>query len=395
MRVKFVLPLLIPAFLSIAKASSFDIHSKNPQDRILAIFYLSKSKNPSIIPRFCKVLLSDKNKEVRKAAADVLGYYGNSTQSESCLLKAFGQEESTEVKYSILSALETFKKRKIGKLYCKVLEGNYSVSLKREALKGLSNYLFCREEIENILKNKSREFLTDALFAVSLRKDNFPSVKAYLSDSDVEVRKLALKYFVSHKPDKDVISTIKKRLIIEHDPENKALMLEILLSNDAKIDENLLLSSISNGDVAKKFVLRLPFIRKNKFPFKGIKLLLKNENPFVVSSTLTYLGTTEDKKYCSILLSYLMEDGNETVRNSAIWSVSKLNCSNAFDYLASIISDFNNDDRLRLMAARSFLSFDDSTLKEKSGVLKSLYESEILDDVKEVLGRVIKESKER
>ncbi|SNR73363.1 HEAT repeat domain-containing protein [Desulfurobacterium atlanticum] len=388
---KLIVAFLCFLFSSVSLAANFDINSKNPQDRILAIVYLSRIKDPSNVNKFCEILIKDKNEKVRKTAAEALGYYPFSFRAKSCLLKAFEKDKSNTVKEAVLSALESFNEDDLGKLYCEVLKGKFSDNLKKEALRGLSKYTECKKEIDKILRSGDKKLLKSALFTVSFRQEDFPEVEKYLQSGDSNIRNLAVKYYLTHRPSKKILKNLESRLLIETDPSIKAAVLEVLITNGVLLEKDIVLSVLSNEEVKKAFALRLPFIRNKEISKDIIDSFLQSDDPVVVSAALTYMGRSGDKEYCPILKKFLFKK-DESLKKAAIWSMANIGCEDGIDYVLSIISDLNNDDNLRLSAAKNLLIFKPSELSKKKDMIKAVYKNEVLDDIRDVLRLVLQKA---
>ncbi|WP_456395763.1 HEAT repeat domain-containing protein [Desulfurobacterium sp.] len=371
-----------------ALAAPFNLNAKNSQDRMLAVFYLSRTKNPVYVDRFCYILLNDKSEKVRKAAAEGLGYYGNNPKAFNCLIKAFKKESIKSIKKAILTSLFSFSGTKVGDLFCQVLKGDYSDDLKITAIKGLAKYSVCSKELEKVLKEGNGSEVKAALFALSFREDNFKEVSKFLNATDPQIRYLALSYYLTHPPSKAVLREIESSLDTETDSKVKAKALEVVLTYDRNPDKDLFLSAISDEDIKRRLALRLPFVKNRAVSSELLRPFLKDNDTVILTSALTYMGNSGNKKYCSLVKDFLFSS-DESVRNAAIWAEGKLSCPEGVRYLLGIISDFNNDDSLRLQAARILLKFDKDVLKENLSAIEKVYNNEILDDVKDNLYRVI------
>ncbi|OMH40044.1 HEAT repeat domain-containing protein [Desulfurobacterium indicum] len=371
-----------------ALAAPFNLNAKDPQDRVLAVFYLSRTKNPIYVERFCRILLNDGSEKVRKAAAEGLGYYGNNTKAFNCLIKAFKKENVEDVKKAILISLFSFSDIRAGDLFCQVLKGSYSDDLKIAAIKGLAKYDVCSKELEKVLKKGNSSEVKAALFALSFRKDNVKEVYKYLDATDPQVRYLALSYYLTHRPSKAVLKKIESGLDTWIEPKVKSKALEVVLTYDNNPDKDMFLSAVSDEDIKRRLALRLPFVKNKAVSSELLKPFLKDNDTVVLTSALTYIGNSGNKKYCSLIKDFLFSS-DESVRSAALWAEGKLSCPEGVKYLLGIVSDFNNDDSLRLQAAKMLLMFDKSVLKKNLPAIKKIYGNEILDDVKDSLYKVI------
>ncbi|WP_022847572.1 MULTISPECIES: HEAT repeat domain-containing protein [unclassified Desulfurobacterium] len=375
-----------------AFAAPFNLNAKDPQDRVLAVFYLSRTKDPVYVKPFCQLLLKDKSEKVRKAAAEGLGYYGNSAEALNCLLDAFKKEKAEDVREAVLISLFSFSDGRAGKLFCQVLNGNYPSNLRVVAIKGLAKYDICSKELQKVIEIGNRDEVKAALFALYFRRDSVKGVSKYLGSKDSDLRFLAISYYLTHSPSEAVLKRIEENLGTETDPKVKAKALEVILTYDKNPDIDTFLSAISDEDIKRRLALRLPFVKNRKISSKLLKPFLNDNDTIILTSALTYIGNSGNRRYCSLVKDFLFSP-DESVRSAAMWAEGRLSCPEGVKYLLGIVSDFNNDDSLRLQAAKMLLMFNKDILKKNLSVLQKVYNNEILDDVKDNLYKVIAKAK--
>jgi len=198
-----------------------------------------------------------------------------------------------------------------------------------------------------------------------------------------------LKYCTFIKPSKNILKNIKNIFENTFNTKIKALSLEILLENSKNIDENYLNFALSSREVRKLISYRLPFLKNKNIPISTMKIFLEDKNDVVKIAALTYLGNTENKKYCSFLKPYMYKPLNNNAKNAYIWAISKLNCKYAPKYILYIISDINNENEMRLIASKYLNNLKPSLLEKYKKNIIYIYKKELLDDIKENLKQVL------
>ncbi len=384
--------LLLLFCLLTQMALAFSLDSKDPDELVAAIFYYSQTKDPKLINKFCNFLLNSNSTKVKVAAAQALFNYKNSTQALNCLLKAYKKYSNKKLKLTILSSLNLLENQNLYSFYCNILKKEKDNDIKLKALnKFYKNPYTCLNDLKNLLKtgtkNEKMEILN--IFAVNNIQINPKLLKKYLNSEDNEIKLAALKYCTFVKPRKDVLEEIKNIFENTFDAQIKALSLEILLENSENIDENYLNFALSDEKVRKLIAYKLPFLKNKNIPISTIKIFLEDKNDFVKVAALTYLGNTNNKKYCLFLKPYMYKPLGNSVKDAYIWTISKLNCDYAPGYILYIISDINNSDEIRLAASKYLNNLKPSLLEKYKKNIIYIYEKEPLDDIKDNLKKVL------
>ncbi len=260
------------------------------------------------------------------------------------------------------------------------------------AIKGLAKYDICSKELQKVIEIGNRDEVKAALFALYFRRDSVKDVSKYLGSKDSDLRFLAISYYLTHSPSEAVLKRIEENLGTETHPKVKAKALEVILTYDKNPDIDTFLSAISDEDIKRRLALRLPFVKNRKISSKLLKPFLNDNDTIILTSALTYIGNSGNRRYCSLVKDFLFSP-DESVRSAAMWAKGRLSCPEGVKYLLGIISDFNNDDSLRLQAAKMLLMFNKDILKKNLSVLQKVYNNEILDDVKDNLYKVIAKAK--
>ena len=372
---------------------AFSLNSTDPTELYAAIFYYSQTKNPIYIDKFCNFLLNSANRKIKIASAQALGNYQNNTKSLKCLLKAYRQEKDIKVKKEILLNLIGFENENVTKFFCKVLNSTKDENLKSIAISGLmKNPKVCLNLLKKYLYNSNNPHFQAKIlkiFALYKIKVDEKLLLKFLNSSNKDLKVAALKYYLYNPPSKEIVENIKNIFENDLDPQVKALALEVLLENSNLVEEDYLNFALSDEDIRKRIAYRLPFLKNKNLPLSTLNIFLNDKRDFIKIAALTYIGNSKNKKYCLFLKNFIYKPISENVKEAYLWAISKLNCPYALDYLIMTISNLQNNDNLRLAAAR-FLKFIDKKALEKNKLkLKFLYEKEGLDDIKSYIKDIL------
>ncbi|ADY73151.1 PBS lyase HEAT domain protein repeat-containing protein [Desulfurobacterium thermolithotrophum DSM 11699] len=371
----------------------FKLNDPDPAVRKAAVFYLSQTGDPAYIPKFCEMLLKDKNEEVRAAAADGLGNFDDK-RAEDCLLKALKKEKSERVKESIVSALVDFDDKKVGKLMCKLVDSK-NPNIKRYALMALLQYKgLCDKKIFKLLKQENKSDLRTK-FAEILGIHQYKPAKNYmmklLNSRKDEDKLVALTYF-KYYPTGDIVPKLEKILTKSTNEDLKSLAFDALIATDHQNAYKLIKKLLIKPTFKKKFALRLATIKTN-LPPSVINSLIDDSDDITKIALLTYIGKHKLTNYCNFIEKNVYSKSND-VQAAAIWALGQVDCKDSVKILYELITNLELDDTIRKNAAIALANLNPKELKKNVKLIKKAYDNEIFDDIKDILKRALKKAQQ-
>lgn len=398
---RYIFFLLITFYPVIANANSsslslFKLNSANPVARKMAVFYQSQTSS-SCIPKLCKVLLNDKDEDVRATAASGLANFNSNKEAEDCLLAALRKEKSRKVRESIVAALVNFNDdRKVGKLMCSLLRSSKDPVIKKNALLALFPYRgLCDEEIYKISKQpKGSNFRKEA--AEILGAHNYEPSKNYmmklLKSKDDEDKAVALSYF-KYSPSLRILPALKEILMESNNESLKSLAFDALLATGDRKAYKFINRLLIVPSFRRQFVIRLAAIKVN-LPSYVINSIISSNDEMTRIALVTYMDNHKLINYCNFIKKNVYSKSSN-IKAAAIWALGHVNCKDRINILSSVVENLGFSDSIRKAAAIALANLNPEELRRNAKLIKDDYNNEILDDIKDILKKALVKAQQK